>query len=117
MDSARGKLLDILTNYAAYKGCNLIAVFDAYLVKGHDEEAFDYNGIHVVFTKEAETADGFIERFTHVHASDYRITVATSDGMEQIIIRGAGSLVLSAREFLSEIRESEAAIREHIDQY
>lgn len=117
MDSARGKLLDILTNYAAYKGCNLIAVFDAYLVKGHDEEAFDYNGIHVVFTKEAETADGYIERFTHVHASDYRITVATSDGMEQIIIRGAGSLVLSAREFLSEIRESEAAIREHIDQY
>ena len=115
MDSARGKLLDILTNYAAYKGCELIAVFDAYLVKGHDEEAFDYNGIHVVFTKEAETADGFIERFTHVHASDYRITVATSDGLEQIIIRGAGSLVLSAREFLSEIKESEALIREHIE--
>lgn len=115
MDSARGKLLDILTNYAAYKGCELIAVFDAYLVKGHDEEAFDYNGIHVVFTKEAETADGYIERFTHVHASDYRITVATSDGLEQIIIRGAGSLVLSAREFLSEIKESEALIREHIE--
>ncbi|MBO4483765.1 MAG: TetM/TetW/TetO/TetS family tetracycline resistance ribosomal protection protein [Lachnospiraceae bacterium] len=115
MDSARGKLLDILTNYAAYKGCELIAVFDAYLVKGHDEEAFDYNGIHVVFTKEAETADGFIERFTHVHANDYRITVATSDGLEQIIIRGAGSLVLSAREFLAEVRESEAMIREHIE--
>ena len=115
MDSARGKLLDVLTNYAAYKGCELIAVFDAYLVKGHDEEAFDYNGIHVVFTKEAETADGFIERFTHVHANDYRITVATSDGLEQIIIRGAGSLVLSAREFLAEVRESEAMIREHIE--
>lgn len=114
LDAARGRLLDLLTNYAAFRGCELIAVFDAYRVTGHGEETFDYHNIHVVFTKEAETADRYIERFTHRHASDYQIRVATSDGLEQIIIRGAGSYVVSAREFLSEVKASEQDIREHI---
>ncbi|MBO4323980.1 MAG: TetM/TetW/TetO/TetS family tetracycline resistance ribosomal protection protein [Lachnospiraceae bacterium] len=114
LDSARGKLLDQLSNYAAFRGCELIAVFDAYRLIGHAEEYFDYHNIHVVFTKEAETADRYIERFTHQHAGDYRIRVATSDGMEQIIIRGAGSLVVSAREFLAEVNAAEQDILEHI---
>lgn len=114
MDAARGQLMDTLCNYRGYHNCELIVVFDAYRVKGHDTEYFDYHNIHVVFTKEAETADRYIERFTHVHAGKYNIRVATSDGMEQIIIRGAGSLVVSAREFLLEVQASEHAIREHL---
>ena len=114
LDSARGKLLDTLTDYAAFRGCELIAVFDAYRLTGHPEETFDYQNIHVVFTKEAETADRYIERFTHQHASDFRIRVATSDGLEQIIIRGSGSLVISAREFAEEIRSARASVREKL---
>ncbi len=112
MDAARSKLLDTLCNYRAFTSAEIIVVFDAYLVKGHDTEYYDFNNIHVVFTKEAETADSYIERFTHTHATKYNIRVATSDGMEQIIIRGAGSYVISAREFLEEVTQTEHAIRE-----
>ena len=104
LDSARGKLLDILCNYQGIRGCELIAVFDAYRLKGHPEEAVDYHNIHVVYTREAETADRFIERFAHDNAKKYRISVATSDGLEQIIIRGAGCILISARELQEEIR-------------
>ena len=76
----------------------LIVVFDAYRVAGHPTEIFDYHNIHVVFTKEAETADQYIEKFAHTHASRYRVTVATSDGLEQVIIRGAGCGLLSAQD-------------------
>ena len=103
IDGARGKLLDILCNYQAIRGCELIVVFDAYRVVGHGTEILDYHNIHVVYTKEAETADAYIEKFAHEHAREHRVTVATSDGLEQIIIRGAGCLLLSARDLWEEV--------------
>lgn len=103
IDGARGKLLDILCNYQAIRGCELIVVFDAYRVAGHGTEILDYHNIHVVYTKEAETADAYIEKFAHEHAREHRVTVATSDGLEQIIIRGAGCLLLSARDLWEEV--------------
>lgn len=112
LDGARGKLLDILCNYQGMKKCNLIAVFDAYRVQGHPTETLDYHNIHVVYTKEAETADRFIEKFAHDNSKKYDITVATSDGLEQIIIRGAGCKLLSARDLQEEIRLAEANLKE-----
>lgn len=97
--------MDILCNYQAMKKCCLIVVFDAYRVEGHQTEYYDYHNIHVVFTKEAETADQYIERFAHEHGKKYDVTVATSDGLEQIIIRGQGCRLLSARELEEEVRE------------
>ncbi|MBO5092764.1 MAG: TetM/TetW/TetO/TetS family tetracycline resistance ribosomal protection protein [Lachnospiraceae bacterium] len=108
LDGARGRLLDILCNYQGIRGCELIAVFDAYRLKGHPEETADYHNIHVVYTREAETADRFIERFAHDNAKQYRISVATSDGLEQIIIRGAGCTLISARELEEEVRRAGA---------
>lgn len=104
IDSARDRLLDIMSNYQGIRGCHLIVVFDAYRVQNHRTEVLDYHNIHVVFTKEAETADQYIEKFAHQHGRQYRVTVATSDGMEQIIIRGQGCALISARELLEEIR-------------
>lgn len=103
LDGARGKLMDILCDYQAMKGCQVILVFDAYRLQGHPVELLDYHNIHVVYTKEAETADQYIEKFTHQHRKEYQITVATSDGLEQIIIRGQGCSLLSARELKEEI--------------
>ncbi len=89
MDAARGILLDKLCNYqGGMKQMEVIAVFDAYRVAGHQTECSDYHNIHVVFTKKQETADQYIEKFAHMNASKYQVTVATSDGLEQIIIRG-----------------------------
>lgn len=112
IDGARGRLLDILCNYQGIRGCNLIAVFDAYRVEGHRTEFFDYHNIHVVYTKEAETADAYIERFAHENGKKYRVTVATSDGLEQMIIRGAGCGLLSAREFEREVMEQNRQLQE-----
>lgn len=103
IDGARGRLLDILCDYQAMRGCHLIAVFDAYRVKGHATEVSDYHNIHVVYTKEAETADQYIEKFAHENGEKYDVTVATSDGLEQIIIRGEGCRLMSARELEVEI--------------
>lgn len=103
MDSARGILLDKLCNYQGMKQIEVIAVFDAYRVIGHETECFDYHNIHVVFTKEAETADQYIEKFAHTNASKYQVTVATSDGLEQVIIRGEGCRLLSARDLHAEM--------------
>lgn len=113
LDSARGRLLDILCNYQAMKGCELIVVFDAYRVPGHDEEFIDFHNIHVVFTKTAETADHYIEKFAHENGKKYNVTVATSDGVEQVIIRGQGCLLISAREFEKEIAAMEEHLREN----
>ncbi len=112
IDSARGKLLDILCNYQAIRQCSLIAVFDAYRLAGHPTEAFDYHNIHVVYTKEAETADHYIERFAHENSKKYDVTVATSDGLEQIIIRGEGCKLLSARDLEEEIKLAGQKLRE-----
>ena len=112
MDAARGKLMDELCNYQGMKKCNLIVVFDAYRLAGHPTEYFDYHNIHVVYTKEAETADQYIEKFAHAHASHYRVTVATSDGLEQVIIRGEGCRLLSARDLREEMTLASSQLRE-----
>lgn len=111
IDGARGKLMDILCNYQGIRGCRLILVFDAYRVQGHDTELFDYHNIHVVYTKEAETADQYIEKFAYENGKKADITVATSDGLEQIIIRGQGCALLSARELKEEIQRASEEIR------
>ena len=103
IDGARGRLMDILCDYQGVRKCHLIVVFDAYRVKGHPTEISDYHNIHVVYTKEAETADQFIEKFAHENGRKYDVTVATSDGLEQIIIRGQGCGLISAREFEKEV--------------
>ena len=103
INSAREKLQDILCDYQGYTGVNLLLVFDAYRVHNHKEEVFDYHNIKVIYTKEAETADQFIEKFAHVNSKKYSITVATSDGLEQTIIRGEGARLFSAREFELEV--------------
>lgn len=114
MDGARGRLLDILCNYQAVRDVCLIVVFDAYRIKGHKTEILDYHNIHVVFTKEAETADQYIEKFTHEHGKKYDITVATSDGLEQIIVTGQGAHLISSRELFEEVRMAEDKIRENL---
>ena len=116
IDSARGKLLDILCNYQGMKKCSLIVVFDAYRVQGHQTEFLDYHNIHVVYTKEAETADQYIEKFAHENGKKYQVSVATSDHLEQIIIRGQGCRLLSARELEEDIRREEGALREEYGQ-
>lgn len=112
IDGARTKLMDILCNYQGSKKCHLIVVFDAYRVQGHRVEIMDYHNIHVVYTKEAETADQYIEKFAHENKKKYNITVATSDGLEQIIIRGQGCRLLSARELKEEVELEKDRIRE-----
>ena len=88
-------------------------VFDAYRVAGHPTEISDYHNIHVVFTKEAETADQFIEKFAHENGRRYCVTVATSDGLEQIIIRGAGCALISSRELEAEIADAKKRMNEN----
>lgn len=113
LDGARGKLLDILCNYQAIRKCNLIAVFDAYRLEGHPTEVLDYHNIHVVFTKEAETADQYIEKFAHENSRKYDVTVATSDGLEQIIITGEGCKLISSRELQEEIQRVSSQMMEN----
>lgn len=112
MDAARGRLMDILCNYQGIRKCSLILVFDAYRVEGHPTELFHYHNIHVVYTKEAETADQYIEKFAHLHGRTYDVTVATSDGLEQIIIRGQGCRLLSANDLLEEVERAQNQLRE-----
>lgn len=112
MDGARMKLIDILSNYQGIRKCEIIAVFDAYRVQGHREEVTDYHNIHVVFTKEAQTADQYIEKFAHDNQKKYNIVVATSDGLQQIIVRGEGCLLLSARELKKDIDETNTKLNQ-----
>ena len=111
LDAARHKLMDILCNYQGFQKCVLILVFDAYRVPGSSGSIEQYHNIHVVYTKEAETADMFIERVTHEIGRNRRVRVATSDGMEQIIILGHGALRVSARMFHEEVQNVEKHIR------
>jgi predicted RNA-binding protein with PIN domain len=112
IDAARSRLMDILCNYQGYVKCTLILVFDAYKVKGSIGKMMDYHNIHVVYTKEAETADQYIEKLAHQIGRDYYVTVATSDGLEQLIIRGQGCQLISAREFYEEVKRVEHQIQE-----
>ncbi|MCM1254091.1 MAG: TetM/TetW/TetO/TetS family tetracycline resistance ribosomal protection protein [Clostridium sp.] len=112
LDSARGKLMDILSNYQGYRKMTLILVFDAYKVKGSPGSISAYHNIYVVYTKEAETADQYIEKTTHEIAGKNQVTVATSDGLEQLIIMGQGARRLSARELKEEIMSTNQELRE-----
>ena len=114
IEGARTKLMDILCNYQGYVKCEVILVFDAYKVKGHLGEFFDYQNIHVVYTKEAQTADAYIEQLTNKMAKEYQVTVATSDGLVQLITRGQNCMVISARELKLEIDRINESIREHL---
>lgn len=116
IDGARGKLLDILCNYQGIRGDHVIVVFDAYRVAGRIAKVEDYHNIHVVYTKEAETADQYIEKFAHEHARKYDVTVATSDNLEQIIVWGQGCRLLSARELLNDVREANTFMMESYKQ-
>jgi predicted RNA-binding protein with PIN domain len=111
LDAARSKLMDILCNYQGFKKCILILVFDAYKVKGGLGEVFDYHNIHVVYTKEAETADEYIEKVTHEMARHHHVTVATSDALEQLIILGQGAIRFSANDLKKEITRVRDQIR------
>lgn len=112
MEGARVRLLDCLSNYQGIKKAKIIVVFDAYMVEGHREEIIDYYNIHMVFTKEAQTADQYIEKFAHDNQKKYNMTVATSDGLQQIIIRGAGCRLLSARELKLEVENAVEKMRQ-----
>lgn len=115
LDAARGKLMDILCNYQGYKQCILILVFDAYKVKGSKGGIKDYNNIHVVYTREAETADMYIEKVTHELGKKHNVTVATSDALEQIIVAGEGAVRMSAKEFREEVGRVSERIKEIIE--
>ncbi|MDE7283582.1 MAG: TetM/TetW/TetO/TetS family tetracycline resistance ribosomal protection protein [Lachnospiraceae bacterium] len=112
LDSARGKLMDILSNYQGYRKMTLILVFDAYKVKGNPGSVFTYHNINVVYTKEAETADQYIEKVTHEIGRKHRVAVATSDGLEQLIIMGQGARRISARELKEEIMSTNQELRD-----
>ena len=111
LEAARGKLMDILCNYQGFKQCTVILVFDAYKVKGNLGEVQKYNNIYVVYTKEAETADMYIEKTVHNMNKKYDVTVATSDGLEQLIIMGQGAKRISSREFMLEVEAVNERIR------
>ncbi|MBQ0146124.1 MAG: TetM/TetW/TetO/TetS family tetracycline resistance ribosomal protection protein [Lachnospiraceae bacterium] len=115
VDSARLKLLDIISNFAGFKDIETAVVFDAYRLEHHKTELLDYHNIHVVFTATAETADHYIESFTHQNASKYAITVAASDGIEQIIIRSQECRLLTASGLLEEVRTVNEQIKEIIN--
>ena len=115
IDAARDKLMDILCNYQGFKKCELILVFDAYKIEGHPVEVIDYHNIHVVYTKEAETADQYIEKLVHEIGRKYEVTVATSDRLEQMIILGEGAKRLSAKDLEQEVLLVNEQIRkEHL---
>ena len=110
--SARTKLMDELCNYQGFTRQTVILVFDAYRVEGHPGEIFKYHNIHVVFTKEAETADQYIEKTVREIGHTYKVTVATSDGLEQVIIMGEGAHRMSAADLKDEMKYVQEQIRE-----
>lgn len=113
IDSARGKLMDILSNYQGYMNCKLIVVFDGYKVKDNKGERFPYDDIEVVYTKEGETADAHIEKLTHELARKHNVTVVTSDGLEQIVTMGQGAIRMSSRDFKLEVERVNEHLREN----
>lgn len=116
MDAAKMRLLDLLSNYQWIKRIKIIVVFDAYRVEGHREEIIDYYNIHMVYTREAQTADEYIEKFAHDNKKNYDITVATSDGLQQMIVRGEGCALLSAKDLKTEIIEANKRLQEEYEE-
>ncbi len=115
--AARQSLADILSNYQGYRKCGVILVFDAYKVKGNPGSVEKYKNIHIVYTKEAETADAYIEKATYEMRKQYRVRVATSDGMEQLIILGHGASRIPANVFLQEVQQAHTEIGEIVQKY
>ena len=115
--AARQSLADILSNYQGYRKCGVILVFDAYKVKGNPGSVEKYKNIHIVYTKEAETADAYIEKATYDMRKQYRVRVATSDGMEQLIILGHGASRIPANVFLQEVQQAHTEIGEIVQKY
>ena len=111
LDAARQLLMDLMSNYQALRGCRLILVFDAYRVPLHKEEIIRWHNIHVVYTKEAETADAYIEKTSREIAKEHRVRVASSDGMEQLIVLSQGALRVSAEAFRREVEQSGEELR------
>lgn len=116
IEGARNALINILCNYQGYKKCEVILVFDAYKVKGNKREVEKVDNINIVYTKEAETADMYIEKVSHKLAKNHKVRVVTSDALEQLIILGNGALRVSSREFLFEVQQAEEDIRNIISQ-
>ena len=115
IEAARNKLMDILCNYQGFKKCILIVVFDAYKVDGYELEIQKYHNIHVVYTKQAETADMYIEKVVHEIGRKYNVRVATSDRVEQVVTLGQGGTLVSAREFREEVEIVRQQIQEEVD--
>ncbi len=111
LDGARTQLLDVLTNYQGIRSGKMMVVFDAYKKEGHREEIEEHHGVQVVYTKEAQTADQYIEKFAHDQKGNYQIVVATSDGLQQLIVRGEGCRLISARELLEIIEDTVKNLR------
>lgn len=114
--AARNKLMDALCNYQGFKKCTVILVFDAYKVESELHEVMRYHNIHVVYTKQAETADQYIEKVVHSIAKKYHVTVVTSDGVEQVVTLGQGGTLISSREFEVEMEMVKRQIREEAEQ-
>ena len=114
LEAAREELIEILCNYQGVRQCEVILVFDAYKVKNNPGEVEKVNNINVVYTKEAETADMYIEKVTHKLSKKHRVRVATSDGLEQLIILGNGAFRLSADGFKKEVEQVESAVRDFL---
>lgn len=112
LENARIKLLEEMSNYRGYHNVEIIVVFDAYQVKSSVRKYENYYDVDVVFTKEAESADLYIERIAHEVGRDYNVRVATSDGLQQLIILARGATRVSARELLQEVKQIKKEIRE-----
>lgn len=112
LESARQRLMDILSNYKGTSKATIILVFDGYLVKGNIGTVYEYHNIYVVYTKEAETADHYIERVVTSLPKHYHVRVATGDGLEQLIIYGQGAVRMTARELRNEVQAVEMELRE-----
>jgi len=115
IEAARNKLMDIMCNYQGFKKCVLILVFDAYKVDGYELEIQKYHNIYVVYTKQAETADMYIEKVVHEIGRKYNVRVATSDRVEQVVTLGQGGTLVSAREFLEEVELVRQQIQEEVE--
>ena len=114
LKAARDTLIDTLVNFQGFRREKVLLVFDAYKVPGGREHVEEKSGLMIIYTKEAETADQYIEKAAHEISRKYRVTVATSDAIEQVIVMGSGAIRLSARDFWEEIRRTGDLIREKI---
>ena len=114
LDYARHSLINIICNYQGFRQGNVILVFDAYKVKGSVREVEKIHNINVVYTKEAETADMYIEKVTHEIGKKHRVRVVTSDNLEQLIVLGNGAVRVSADNFLHEIKETQREIKDFL---